>query len=241
MNQPLLLDLFCGAGGCGEGYSRAGFLPVGCDINPKPLRHNPRECYVGDALAVLDTLLAGGEWQGYRLADFAAIHASPPCQDYSTGRNYGGRESRPHNYPRLIPPMRARLTATGMPWILENVMGAIGDFAYAVTICGTSLGLRVQRHRLFESSHMLFAPGPCRHRPFDVSVRRHRAEYLMAYHDAVTAKGKRVRRAPSCRIADAQAAMGIDWMPLEELGEAIPPAYTEWLGSQLMAAIQQAA
>lgn len=240
MDKPLLLDLFCGAGGAGEGYHRAGFRVVGCDLNPKPLRHNPHECYQGDALAVLDTLLDGGMWNGYRLSDFSVIHASPPCQDYSVGRNYNGRESKPHNFPRLIEPTRDRLISSGLMWVLENVVGA-SELLNPLTICGTALGLRVQRHRRFESSHLVFGVGPCRHRPFDVSVRRHRCDYLGAYQTAITAKGKAVRRPPTCPITDARAAMDIDWMTSDELGEAIPPAYTEWLGRQLLAAIRIAA
>src|SRR5579859_5962089 len=112
--RPWLLDLFSGAGGAGEGYRRAGFHVVSCDIAPQ--KHNPHEFYQGDALVVLDTLLGGQEWHGYRLHDFHAIHASPPCQDYARSR-YITHPNERHNgkvYPRLIAPVRERLERTGL-------------------------------------------------------------------------------------------------------------------------------
>ncbi len=238
MSTPLLFDAFCGAGGCGEGYARAGFRVVGCDINPKPLRHNPHECYEGDALTVLDTLLDGRLWHGYRLTDFAVIHASPPCQDYSTANSWTwpGRDRKAH--PRLIGPTRTRLESTGLPWVLENVRLAMSEMLHPVMLCGTSLSLRVQRHRLFDASIHLFAAGRCNHRPYDVSVRRHRNDYLGVNIPHVLKDGRVVGRKPFCPLPVAKEAMGIDWMTMEELGEAIPPAYTEFLGHQLMTALR---
>ncbi len=229
--KPRLLDLFCGAGGCARGYMDAGFYVVGVDINPQP-HYCGDEFYQADALQVLDILISGGIWQGYRFSDFAVIHASPPCQDYSSASHYGGK--KPSTFPRLLGAMRKRLLATGKPWILENVAGAKPDMLNPVMICGTALGLRVQRHRFFESNYILFAPGPCNHRAYDVSVRCKRSEYLGAYRDAVTANGHAVRRPPSCQVSIARIAMDIDWMTGHELGEAIPPAYTRWIGSQIM-------
>lgn len=219
--KPRLLDLFCGAGGAATGYARAGFDVVGVDIAPQ--KHYPFPFIQADALT-------------FPLDGFDVIHASPPCQDYSTGAHYGGRgESK---YPRLLAPMRERLMSMDVPWILENVAGAGPDMHNPLRLCGTALNLRVQRHRLFECSHVIFGAGSCRHRPYDVSVRCKRAEYLGVYRDVVTATGKAVRRPPACRFADAKAAMGVDWhLTFHELGEAIPPAYTEWLGRQLLAVV----
>lgn len=228
-----LLDLFCGAGGCTKGYQRAGFYVRGVDHKRQP-RYCGEEFIQADALEYLSALIDSGE-----IEEFQAAHASPPCQADSNGRNYGGKKRlEPDRYPRLIGPTRALLQPLNLLWVLENVIGAADQLSYPTMICGTALGLRVQRHRLFESNLRLFAPYPCQHRPFDVSVRRRRAEFLLAYQDATTAKGQQVRRPLSCSIKIARDAMGIDWMNFEELGEAIPPAYTEWIGEQLLSAIQ---
>lgn len=227
MSAPLLLDLFCGAGGCGVGYTRAGFRVVGCDLNPKPLRHNPHECYQGDALAVLDALLDGGAWHGYRLNDFAAIHASPPCQAYTRARHIQRRE-----HPELLEPTRERLLTTQLPWVMENVSGApMGHF---VELCGTQFDLPIYRHRQFESSELLMSPGKCHH-----PTKLLPGHYCI-YGDVVrgTATGNTGNRYQRYPVAVGRAAMGIDWyMTQAELSQAIPPAYTQWLGAQLLRAI----
>lgn len=230
--KPKLLDLFCGAGGCTKGYQRAGLWVRGVDIKRQP-RYCGEEFVQADALEYLRGLIESGE-----IEEFDAIHASPPCQADSNGRNYNGRKRRePDRHPKLIEPTKELLQQFNGLWVLENVIGAAHRLSYPIMICGTALGLRVQRHRLFESNLFLFQPWACNHRPFDVSVRRRRAEYLLAYEDATTAKGQAVRRPPSCRKAIAGEAMGIDWMTLDEMGEAVPPAYTEWIGRQLVAAL----
>src|SRR5690348_4826231 len=128
-----LLDLFCGGGAAAEGYHRAGFDEiVGVDINPQP--HYPFTFIQADALT-------------FPLDGFDAIHASPPCQDFAQTRYIVSRRGR--EYPRLIAPTRERLIASGLPWIMENVEGA--PLMNPVTLCGTALGLRVRRHRLFRS------------------------------------------------------------------------------------------
>lgn len=230
--QPLLLDLFAGAGGAGEGYARAGFRVVGVDLNPKPLRHNPHEHYVGDALAVLDTLLDGGVWQGYHLSDIAAIHASPPCQGYSVVK---GMASKTH--PMLIDPVRHRLMGTGLPYVIENVAGASHALPSSIVLCGTHFGLKVYRHRLFESNVMLFAPSPCNHPPYLLDG------YFAVYGSVVRGRqtGNRDNHYTRYGVAVGREAMGIDWMTQAELSQAIPPAYTCWLGLQLMTVIEVAA
>src|SRR5687768_6327417 len=132
MTRPRLLDLFCGAGGCSKGYQRAGFDVVGVDINPQP-RHCGDEFYQADALEVLRLLIAGETWQGYVLADFAAVHASPPCQLYSTLRNAAA--DRGSGHPDLVAPTRELLEATRLPWVMENVPGA--PMAPAIVLCGS--------------------------------------------------------------------------------------------------------
>ena len=229
MCKPWLLDLFAGAGGAGEGYRRAGFHVVGVDLDPKPLRHNPHEWYVGDALAVLDTLLAHQEWNGYRLEDFAAIHASPKCQRWSLfSRNLG----RSHLHPDQIDPLRPLLRKTGLPYVVENVEGA--PLENPVTLCGSGFGMEIvidgqrchlRRHRLFESNVLLFGV-PCNHRGPAVTVTGHGTPQ---WH---------VRRFGRCiRIREFESLMGIDWMNRDELSQAIPPAYTEWIGAQLLSVI----
>lgn len=226
--KPRLLDLFCGAGGCTKGYQQAGFYVVGVDIRPQP-RYCGDEFYQADAHSFLVN----------HFDEFDVIHASPPCQGYSNGRNYCGNKSKGlGGHQLLIGVIMETLKQTRRIWVIENVIGARAEFTHSLMICGTSFGLRVQRHRLFASNILLLSPGNCNHRPYDVSIRRHRSEYLLAYQDAVTAKGLFVRRAPHCQIAVAREAMGIHWMNSEELGEAIPPAYTEWIGRQLMQVIE---
>ena len=227
MAAPLLLDLFCGAGGCGVGYARAGFRVVGCDLNPKPLRHNPHECYEGDALSVLDMLLDGGVWHGYRLSDFAAIHASPPCKADSVISRNLGYASR---HVSLIGQTRPRLEATALPWIMENVPGA--PLHNWVVLCGSAFGLGIpeygwylRRHRLFESNRYLWST-PCQHRGIAITV-----------CGTGTPKPIRDKIGRTITIAEKRRLMGIDWMTVADISQAIPPAYTQWLGVQLLAAI----
>lgn len=225
MDKPRLLDLFCGAGGATRGYQQAGFYVVGVDIAPQPR-------YVGDEFHQADALT-------FPLHGFDAIHAGPTCQDYSTGNTWlpAGRTRKQH--PRLIQPVRERLMRSGSVWVIENVRLALKDMLNPLLICGTSLGLRVQRHRLFDSNAVLFAAGPHKHQRGDVSVRTCRAEYLRMGEGPVriNKRGEPYQRNKGCGVEGARAAMGIDWMTMHELGEAIPPAYTEWIGRQLMSAI----
>jgi DNA (cytosine-5)-methyltransferase 1 len=219
MDKPWLLDLFAGAGGAGEGYRRAGFHVVSVDIAPQ--KHNPHEFYQDDALAVLDTLLARGEWNGYHLHDFDAIHASPPCQDASSlHARYPTRE-----YLKLIEPTRERLLRTGQPWVIENVMPA--RLLYGVTLCGGMFGLRTYRHRRFETSWLCFQPG---HPPHiaRTATKRRRDAWAAGWNVSVTG---------DVGTYLAAEAMGIDWMNGDELSQAIPPAYTQWIGAQLLIVI----
>ena len=206
--KPRLLDLFCGAGGAAVGYHRAGFDVVGVDIKPQP--HYPFEFHQADALT-------------FPLDGFDAIHASPPCQAYTSMRRLGKNAGR--DAPELVEPTRARLIVSGRPWVMENVVGS--PLLNPLRLCGSSFGLGVRRHRLFESSGLIFGL-PCRHdlQPEPVAV----------YGDHPQQPGDktyRVRRART--LAEGQAAMGIDWMPWRPLTQAVPPAYTEWIGARLIA------
>lgn len=143
--RPRLLDLFCGAGGAARGYQQAGFYVVGVDNKPQPR-------YVGDEFIQADAMT-------FPLDGFDAIHASPPCQGYSIMRNLPWLRDK--EYPMLIEPMRERLKAAGVPWVIENVMGAKLPAGW---LCGGMFGLPFYRHRAFESSFFWLQPAHPRHR-----------------------------------------------------------------------------
>lgn len=226
-----LLDLFCGAGGASVGYSRAGFDVVGVDIKPQP--RYPFEFHQVDALMIMADLLDGWPTSGFAagdvLADFDAIHASPPCQRWS---DLAKRNGNAHEWPDLIAPTRALLERSGLPYVIENVEGA--PLIDAVMLCGVSYPpLRVLRHRLFESNVPLFPPPHQRH-PLVYTRDKRKAHYgrLDDRTAFVTVTG-----GGNSSVAAARDAMGIDWMTKDELNEAIPPAYTEWVGRNIMQAI----
>ena len=214
-----LLDLFCGAGGCSVGYRRAGFAEiVGVDLHPQP--NYPFEFVRADAL----------EYLREHGREFDAVHASPPCQRYTVGRHIHGSGDR---HPDLVGPCREGLDEVGVPWVMENVPGSPLNGAM---LCGTMFGLSVRRHRVFDASFMLFSPGcPCRHRVTDYGVYAGRVTRLGTRGVAYTASSGRTHYRPeSAEKEHAAEAMGIDWMTLKELCQAIPPAYTEFVGRQLL-------
>jgi DNA (cytosine-5)-methyltransferase 1 len=221
--KPRLLDLFCGAGGAAMGYHRAGFEVVGVDIKPQP--HYPFEFIQAD---VMDLLSREGtvdnEW---RLGRFDVIHASPPCQGYA---NLGN-----DTHPRLIAPVREALRAIGLPYVIENIQDAKPFMEAPVVLCGSSFGLHVRRHRLFESSELLMAPGRCQHKAQGEIRGYYGKPGWLCWTPGAAAFQKKGRR-PLLRgsVEKAPADMGIDWMTWDELREAIPPDYTEWIGKQLM-------
>lgn len=213
-STPILLDLYCKAGGAAKGYERAGFKVVGVDHEPQP--NYPYEFHQADALT-------------FPLDGFDAIHASPPCQHYTT-LTKGTWGHKPNNHPDLIPPTRERLMAQSAPWIMENVSGA--PLEDPVRLCGSSFGLGVQRHRLFESSFPIERAPKCRHadQPKRYRVFDHGTWHMSRVAPVYGHGGGKAKEVWS-------DAMGIDWMSQEELTQAIPPAYTEWLGERLMAQI----
>jgi DNA (cytosine-5)-methyltransferase 1 len=214
-DKPRLLDLFCGAGGAAMGYHRAGFEVVGVDIKPQP--HYPFEFYQADALT-------------YPLDGFDVIHASPPCQAYCALRHL--RPER--DYPDLIVATRGRLIRSDVFYVIENVPKA--PLIDPVRICGSWFGLRVRRHRMFESNSPIDGTC-CNHvlqgRPIDVSgTGGRRINRRQNDHGGNTNKPRNIK--------EAREAMGIDWMTRYELSQAIPPAYTEFIGRQIIKSIGSA-
>lgn len=216
MSRPRLLDLFCGAGGCSVGYHRAGFDVTGVDIEPHD--DYPFEFVLADAVEIAqDTAY---------LDTFDAVHASPPCPRYSIATPDETRD----DHPDLVPVMRDLLTTWGGVWVIENVPGA--PMPDALLICGKAMGLPwLQRHRLFESNAPLMSPGcACDHRG-TISVFGHSGE---------DRRGGVMRKHVALDVI--KQAMGIDWMTRrEDIADAIPPAYTEHIGAQLLEHLARAA
>lgn len=213
--KPLLLDLFCCAGGAGVGYSRAGFDVVGVDIVLRP--NYPLPFIRADAMT-LDPKF---------IALFDAIHASPPCQSYS---DLAKRNGNGDDWPRLVEPVRDMLIASGRPYVIENVEGS--PLLNPVVLCGTMFpGLRVLRHRLFEANFEIKSP-PHRKHPKVHTFDKRKSHFGKTdeWRDFVQVTG-----GGNCTLAAARDAMGIDWMTKGEINEAIPPAYTELIGRQLIA------
>lgn len=207
MSKPLLLDLFCSAGGAAWGYFLAGFEVRGVDINPQP--NYPFDFEQGDALS-------------YPLDGFDVYHASPPCQPFCSLTK--------HTYVDCVSSVRERLSATGKPYVIENVPNS--PLINPIVLCGSAFGLNVRRHRLFESNLSLVSNG-CNHawqtprfQSLDNTARvEGRLASVVGVHGSLNYRGEFELRC---------AAMGINWMTNKELTQAIPPAYTEFIGGQIM-------
>ena len=219
---PRLLDLFCGAGGAAMGYHRAGFEVVGVDIEPQP--HYPFEFIQADVFDFLHP--------DQRRLDFDAAHASPPCQAYTAYKRTG----RVGTHPQLIAETRMLLKGTGLSYVIENVEGAPLD--NPVRICGTGLTGNLQRHRLFETNFPVMGV-PCSH------GRNAPNRFPGGRSKGRTGDSRGLVRGTlevgswDIPLAIQSLAMGINWMSLEELSEAIPPAYTEHIGGYLMAEVKR--
>jgi DNA (cytosine-5)-methyltransferase 1 len=240
MSRPKLLDLFCCEGGAAMGYQRAGFDVYGVDIVPQP--RYPFEFHLGSALSVLERLLRDrgvtfgparmphGPYDEYVMLDqFAAIHASPPCQRKTRAQKIQGNE-----HPALIAPTRALLKETGLPYVIENVVpdGSDDDpLIDPIMLCGSQFGLDTYRHRLFETSFpMPTMLPPCDHRkPLAKMGRRPGSGEAMHVVGNFT------------DVDRAREVMEMPWASRDGLREAIPPAYTEFIGAQLLEAIEVAA
>jgi len=204
--RPRLLDLFCGAGGAAKGYQRAGFHVVGVDFKPQPR-------YCGDEFVQADAMT-------FALDGFDAIHASPPCQRYSALRTREDLSS----YPDLVEPIRARLITSGVPWVIENVPGA--PLRSDLTLCASAFGLRSYRHRVFEFGGFTVEQPPHPKHVVRVNRRGENRREHWASGGFLTVTG-------DIGTYAGPEAMGIDWMIGAELSQAIPPAYTEFIGMAL--------
>lgn len=204
--KPKLLDLFCCQGGAAAGYVAAGFDVTGVDIADHSKRY-PGAFIQGDAIAYLAE--HGDEYD--------AIHASPPCQAYTNCQKIQG-----NIHPELVEPTRDLLHAIGKPWIIENVEGA--PLLDPVMLCGAMFGIETYRHRLFESNTKLAAPEHPEHVARNTKMGRIpvAGEFM---HVVGNFSG----------VARAREVMGMPWATRDGLREAIPPAYTEFLGRQLIA------
>jgi DNA (cytosine-5)-methyltransferase 1 len=209
--KPRLLDIFCGAGGAAMGYYRAGFEVLGVDI--KPQKNFPFEFHQADALT-------------YPLDGFDVVHASPPCQGYSQASIVHRKAGK--IYPLLITDVRDRLRASGLPYVIENVERAPIN---GIKLCGIMFGLGVFRHRIFESNILLFQP---EHPPHDGKIGDGKYFSVAGGSGRWKSWGSVYRDISKGTAEQWRQAMGIDWMTRNEIKDSIPPAYTEWIGIQLM-------
>lgn len=211
--RPRLLDLFCGAGGAGMGYHRAGFDVIGVDINPQP--QYPFEFHQGDAMT-------------FPLEGFDAIHASPPCHDHSSLGHAA------HGNGWMLPATIERLMESGLPWVCENVVGpTVTMGGWWFVLCGSMFGLQVQRHRRFGSSHLMMPPS-CHH------VWEQGRPYTVTGHGGGDVSPHSLKP----KASDFWRYLDMPWMegkPPYGVAQAIPPAYTEWIGRRLLEAMEAAA
>jgi len=206
-----LLDLYCGVGGASAGYHKAGFTVTGIDL--KHGRRYPYTYIRGDVLLYLQDLDF--------LRSFDIIHASPPCQTHSITQHLRNAQGKSTNKLDLIPQTRSALIASGKPYVIENVPGS--PLINPIQLCGSSFGLQVRRHRLFESN-MKLTGSVCNHkaqgRPVGV---------YGSLNDQIPKGGK-----TATTIDEGRDAMGMPWAIWTELVEAIPPAYSEYIGKQII-------
>lgn len=201
----VLLDLFCSSGGAAMGYYHAGFDVVGVDNKPQP--RYPFEFHQADAF----------EFLREHGCEFDVIHASPPCQRYSNATP----PERRANHPDLIAATRDALVATGKPFVIENVAGARRLLHNPVMLCGSMFGLPIWRHRYFEMNiDVCVLTPPCNHSFAPILI-------------TGTTRRKGYRRVDSS-VAIRRHAIGIDWMSDSGLDEAIPPAFTEFIGRLIL-------
>ena len=220
MSKPQALDLFCGAGGVTFGLMQAGYEVTGVDITPQP--RYPGERFI--QADVLDFPIIG---------DYDLIWANPPCQAYSCTKGLPKKGNRV--YPELIAPVRQKILDAAPPtWCIENVPGA--PMRQTLMLCGLMFGLKVLRHRIFETSHLIFAPHHPRH-----TGRLADGDYCSVYGHGggfrggpPGCKGIRGNTPQNNRVAAWREAMQIPWMIRRELAQAIPPAYSQFIGTALL-------
>lgn len=225
-----LLDICCGAGGASAGYVEAGFEVIGVDIEHHDYPWG--DFYQDDAIAALEQVAQYGTYDGQRID---AIHISPPCQRWATGTR------DPEKHPDLITPSRPLLEQIGVPYVIENVPGA--PLIDPVMLCGSSFNWRgrplgVRRHRHFETSFAVKRRPNCQHaaQGTPVGVYGDHPDSREFFRPDGTRRG-----AKATSLKQGQDAMGIDWMVWVDLKEAIPPAYTLWLGEQMLTELVEVA
>jgi len=225
--RPRLLDLFCGAGGAAVGYHRAGFDVVGVDVAPQ--KNYPFEFHQADAMSTLKRLdlFAGFTDSG---EPFDAIHASPPCQFATTMSNrWRGAGGFADERTNLLTGTLELVRESGLPWVVENVAGARPFMPDPTLLHGGMFGLGVNRPRLFSASFLILIPEAAAVTdPIGVYGKAPDGRRLCTRADGTS------QRAASS-LKQAQAAMGMDWGDWHGVKEAIPPAYTEFIGTQLLA------
>lgn len=211
MRPYRILDLFCGAGGAAKGYADAGFEVVGVDINPQ--KRYPYEFVKGDWHEFFEA-----HWQ-----EFDVFHASPPCQSYSKTRSISKSTA-----PKLITEVRVAFAKTYKPYVIENVVGSASELINPIRLRGNQFGLKVIRDRLFEVNPWILSSPVV---PVTGTTNSHRG--LSTGGDWITVAGH------NFLLEEARAAMGIDWMSSREIAQAIPPAYTQWIGTQLLEIVER--
>jgi DNA (cytosine-5)-methyltransferase 1 len=200
-----LLDLGCGAGGASYGYHLAGWDVTGADLHPQP--NYPFRFIQADMMTV--------DLDGYD-----AYHASAPCQDHSPLSALVGQ----HGTGWMLGAIRERLAVTGKPYVLENVPGA--PMRRDLWLCGKMFRLRVKRHRLFEIGNwwgLISQPAHPRH-DVPTATRQRRQRWAEGWDVSITG---------DVGVYLAPEAMGVDWMTGNELSQAVPPAYTRYVGETL--------
>lgn len=214
-----LVDLCCKAGGSSRGYADAGFEVWGVDIEPQPNYPYPDRFIQADALS----------WIAEHGHEFDVIAASPPCQGYS----WMTPTDHQDNHAQLIDQMRDILRSIGRPFVIENVGGARYELSNPMKLCGSMFGLPIFRHRYFEVwPELLMLTPPCRHDLEPV---------LITDHGGPNANGPGKPRKRSSRLVKLEA-MGIDWyMNDDEVSNAVPPAFTAFIGRQLMDILERIA
>jgi len=206
-----IADLFCGAGGAGMGLHRAGFEVIGFDIEPQ--KNYPFEFHQQDALTV-------------DLREFDAVWASPPCQLFTIGLNNTQLSDRDKHLD-FITPIREIIVDSGLPYIIENVVSA--PLQHWIMLCGTMFGLKVIRHRWFESTILLWSFGHSKHNGV-----LHNGDYIAVYNGKWRNSNSQYPIPKRFLTKSAWAhAMKIDWMTKQELSQAIPPDFSQHLGRQL--------
>jgi DNA (cytosine-5)-methyltransferase 1 len=206
-----LLDLYCKAGGASKGYADAGFKVTGIDI--KKQKRYPYTFIQADCLELMQDLDF--------LRSFDAIAASPPCQTHSRTKHLRDAQGKGTDKVDLIPQTREKLIESGVPYIIENVPGA--PLIKPIQMCGSSFGLKVRRHRLFESNLPLIG-SVCNHKSQGKPV-----GIYGSMRDEIPKGGHTAKS-----IEEAREAMGVDWMLWGDLVEAIPPRYTYEIGKQVI-------